>query len=320
MREVRIDKLTGDKAIYVSMRSKRPLDKIKEPDDESLNSDYSSWCPFCAGNEHMVEKETHRVQKDDKWTSRAVMNKFPAVNYESDDIFGRHEVIIETYRHNGNFFDMSEQEFRDMFSVYRNRYNELINEDGINYAVIYKNFQRASGASLNHPHSQIVSLNMVPPEVEKEVNLIIDYYEKNKRNLHQEIINQEIENKSRIIYDGDHFIAFIPDATRYNEELRIFAKYKILIDDFKGDILEELVFVFKNLFKRVYKKDGYLPFNITLHTPPKGMEEKFRLHFHIIPRRFNFGGFELSSNLFVCSSDPEQTVDKLRFNKNRKDD
>lgn len=317
MKEMRRDQITGDLIIYSSYRNKRPHDTVKinkkEEDEGKINSDK---CPFCRGNEHLNDIPTYLIEEDGEWIAKSVKNKFPIIDLETEHIFGEHEVVVETYRHNGSYYNMSLQEFSNVFDMYIDRYKGLSSRSGIEYINIFKNSLRDAGASLMHPHSQIVSFNLIPAEIIKELKVARSYMEHHHENLYDHIVESEISHAKRLVYNGEKFLVFIPQATRYNGEIRIICKEEKKIDQWSQDEIGEISYIYKKLFKKWEEyNDGEIAFNVIIHTYPLSgdYDDVFRTHFHIIPRKFNFGGFELSTNLFVCGTDPEELAASLKF-------
>ena len=317
MKEMRRDQITGDLIIYSSYRNKRPHDTIKSNKNKSSEGpQYSDTCPFCRGNEHLNDMPTYLKEKDGQWLAKSVKNKFPIVDMETDNIYGEHEVIVETYRHEGSYYNMSIDEFKHIFDIFINRYKDLSARPGIEYVNIFKNHLRDAGASLMHPHSQIVSFNLIPAEIVKEIKIARSHMDHYNSNLYDYIIESELAHQKRVVYDGKSFLVFIPHATRYNGEIRIICKNDKMIDQWVLDEIEEISYIYKRLFE---KWEDYnveqIAFNVVIHTYPLNgdYDDLFRTHFHIIPRKFNFGGFELSTDLFVCGTDPEDLAEFLRF-------
>lgn len=310
-----IDSMNNDKIIVAKDRSKRPMDKNKDSEEVEIYSEYEKKCPFCRGNEEFIEDEKYKVCDKNGWIVKSVNNKFPIINDEKEDIYGIHEVMIDTYRHNGNFYNMTKEEFTHMFEMYKNRYKYFIKDKGIEYVSIFKNFLRKSGASLDHPHTQIISLSIVPPEIDNEINIAKDYYKQNKSSLYEDIINKEIKEFERTIYNGKYFLALVPYATKYSGEIRVISKDKIRFENMENKYIDELSKIFEKLFKKLYKVRGYSPFNLYIHTHPTKIkcDEYYNFHMHIIPRKYSFGGFELSTGLYVSSINPSEFANKLRF-------
>lgn len=321
-KELRVDPTNNDIIIFARERASRPLDNVKKAasmEEDGIIKVYEENCPFCRGNEHQTDESTEEICVDGKWVAKSVKNKYPIVDMKSDEIYGVHEVIIENYRHNANFFNMSEEEFRIMFQLYVNRYKYLISQRGIEYVNLFKNFLRKSGASLMHPHAQITALSVIPPEIHKELLVAHDYYGWENTNLYEDIIKDEKEYKKRIVYSGTRFTAIIPSASKNPTEVRIIFNKDIKFENLNSQDIDELSCAFKGIFANYKKMFGIMPFNIWVHTHPNGIETKeyFNLHIHIFPRKFNYGGFELSTGMYVSSYPPEDIAKQMRVEENK---
>lgn len=314
MKEIRIDKINNDIVIFAKDRAKRPIDKVSYENEENITKEYNRECPFCRGNEHYTPNSIFEINSDDGWLVRSVDNKFPIVDNLQDDIYGNHEVMIDTHRHDGNFYNMNDDEFYNMLLMYKDRYSSLIKDEKIEYVTIFKNYLRKAGASLNHPHSQIVSLSIVPPDIENEYKIAKKYYIENRRYLYKDIIKKEIEEDERIVNNSENFLTLVPKSTKYTGEVRILFKRNIKFEDIDKKELKELAIILRKLFAKLFDVNGYLPFNIFLHTHPKNVEsELFNIHIHIIPRKYSYGGFELSTGLYVSSIEPRDIASKIKF-------
>lgn len=315
MREVRVDIFSNDMIILVKDRDKRPMDTKKCPDDEEIKNIYEQYCPFCRGNEFYATDTTFEIKDKSGWIAKSIYNKYPILDENSIDIYGVHEVMIDTYRHNGDFYNMNEKEYYNMFKMYQNRYKELIENDKVKYVSIFKNFLSKAGASLTHPHSQIVSMSIIPKDILNEINILENYYIDNNESLYKKTIHEEVSKKERLVYNGEKFIVLIPYASMYSGEIRIICKDSIKFEELEENNIKELSKIFNNLFKKIYDVCGYMPFNLCMHAHPKNMKNKdlLNLHFHIVPRKFNFGGFEIGNGVYVASKSPEDFAKELYF-------
>src|SRR5260221_2011520 len=143
------------------------------------------FCPFCYGNESKTPPETQAyrpnpnggpaVQRDTPaWTVRVVPNKFPALgiegslNRQADGMFdrmngiGAHEVIIETPDHNASLANLPPKRIEDVLWTFRDRILDLKKDRRFKYILIFKNHGEAAGASLEHSHSQLIPLPILP--------------------------------------------------------------------------------------------------------------------------------------------------------------
>lgn len=319
MKEIRRDMITGDLVIYSSYRNKRPLDKVKIVGDfDSKEDEHSETCPFCRGNTEDIKEIKETINDESgQWVAMSVANKFPILDLSIKEIFGEHEVLIESYRHNASYYNMTEEEFKNTFALLKSRYKDLSKREGIEYVSVFKNSKRNAGASLMHPHSQIVSSNLLPPEIKKEIEVSDKYKIENGTNLYEALLEKEEKDKERVIYSGEYFLAFVPYATRYNGEVRVIEKDDLDPSQWTDEHIEELSYIFKNMFRNMEEYQGDIPFNILLHskTVNKEIGKELRTHFHIVPRKYNFGGFELTTGLYVCGSDPKELAEYFRIKK-----
>ncbi|WAW15659.1 galactose-1-phosphate uridylyltransferase [Peptostreptococcus equinus] len=320
MKDIRRDTITGGLVIYSSSRKHRPHDKdkekkIKEEKEDSLfKGIYDKDCPFCMGNEGQ-NNEKDRIESKGEWHLRSVDNKFPIIDNTQKNLYGVHEVIIESPYHDANYYNMRKCDFKNIIYMYIKRYKDLSKEKGIKYVNIFKNSGSSAGASLDHTHSQIISFNIIPSEVQKELNVAIKHYDNTGENLYDSIIFSEVSYEHRLVYNGKYFLMYIPFASRYSGETRIIPKNDVRFEDWKEEQIEELSYIYDKFFEKWEESQGKIPFNVIVHTNPVNDEslEYYRTHIHIIPRKFNFGGFELSTDLYVCSIDPEDLAYELRF-------
>ena len=314
MKEIRIDDINNDIVIFAKDRSRRPMDKVIKGNEECIIKEYNKSCPFCRGNEYYTLESKFKIENEKGWIVRSIDNKFPIVDNLQDNIYGNHEVMIDTYRHNGSFYNMTEEEFYNMLLMYKDRYSNLIKNKKVQYVSIFKNYLREAGASLNHPHSQIVSLSIMPPDIEREIYISKQYYIKNNRYLYDDIINEEINTKKRVINNSKNFLTIIPKTTKYTGEIRILFKKNIKFEHIRNKDIRELSSIFKRLFSNLFEINGDIPFNIFIHSHPKDIElEYFNVHIHIISRMYRFGGFELSTGIYVSSIEPKDLADKIKF-------
>lgn len=314
MDNIKIDIFSGDVVIFAPERTSRPTDLKKNEYEKEIINEYEKECPFCRGNEQFTDKTTFEIKEDNDWVCKSVLNKYPIIKSDMIGIKGVHEVIIDTYRHNGSFYNMTKEEFKNMFLAYQNRYKKHILSEDILYVSLFKNFLKKSGASLSHPHSQIISMSLVPKIIKTEIDILKDYYCKNKISLYKFFIDKEINLDKRVVYNGKKFLVLVPDASIYNNEIRIICKDNSKFEKLSIFDLEELSYIFKKLFKNIYRECGYMPFNLGLHTHPKlNNDDLFHFHFHIIPRKYNLGGFEISNGMYVSSTKASDFAKSIKF-------
>ena len=190
MPELRKDPIIGRWVIIATERAKRPTD-LQVPVEEYKGG---TFCPFCEGNEDKTPPEILAYRKDGHepdtpgWSLRGVPNKFPALQIEGglnkrgEGMFdkmngiGAHEVIIETPQHIKIMSALSEKQIEDVLWAYRDRILDLKKDKRFRYILIFKNQGLAAGASLEHTHSQIIALPIIPKRVAEEIEGAKRYY------------------------------------------------------------------------------------------------------------------------------------------------
>ena len=328
MSQLRKDPITGRWIIVNITNPKRPEDFDLRPQPKKDGT-----CPFCMGNEKMTPPEVEAIRNPDTgrntggWSVRVVPNKFPALKIEGDldkrgigiyDMssgIGAHEVIIETPDHSKDLGDLTEDEIRNVIFKYRSRMLDLEKDIRFKYMLIFKNHGAQAGASLEHTHTQLVALPIVPKRVIEELKGAADYFNYRERCVFCDIIANERQEKVRVVSENSNFIAFCPFVPRFPYETWILPKthdqhFKSIDDNRVGDMAS----VLKDTLMRIKKALNDPPYNFIIHTSPvrDGINEEFHWHLEIIPKLAQVAGFEWGSGFYINPTSPECAADYLR--------
>ncbi len=282
MPELRKDPVVGRWVIIASERSKRLIELKSEPVVRQ-----SKGCPFCNGNESKTPPEILSYRSASTgpdtpgWSLRVVPNKFPALQIEGElnrqgvGMFdqmsgvGAHEVIIETPDHRENIQDMKERTVEDILWAYRDRILDLQKDDRFRYIMIFKNKGEAAGATLEHPHSQLIATPVIPKRVKEELAGGESYYKYKERCVYCDIIRQEIQDQKRVVVESGDIISFTPFASKFPFECWILPKkHHSNYEQIQKHEISDLARVLKNTISRMAKALGDPPFNYILHTAP----------------------------------------------------
>lgn len=330
MPELRKDPIIGRWVIISTERTLRPMDyKIEK---EKSKADLSK-CPFEAGNEKMTPSEIMsyrdpKTKKDEPgWWIRVVPNKFPALRIEGEldkrgiglyDIMngvGAHEIVIETPNHYEEIYNIPEKGIEEILWAWRDRMIDLRKDKRLKYILVFKNKGSQAGASLEHPHSQIIALPIVPVRVLEELKGSKQYFAYKDRCIFCDIIKQEVGDRKRIVEENGEFVSFVPFAPRFPFELWILPKEHV--SDYaqitkRG--LSSLAIVLKKTLQRLIKALDDPPFNLMIHTSP--LEELnlpyYHFHIEITPRLTKVAGFEWATGFYINPTKPEDTATYLR--------
>jgi UDPglucose--hexose-1-phosphate uridylyltransferase len=327
--ELRKDAVTGRWVIIATDRAKRPNDFIRE----KVQIRGSGFCPFCPGNESKTPPEILAYRPDGSarnapgWTLRVVPNKFPALgiegtlNRQGDGMYdkmngiGAHEVIIETPRHDLTLATLPPHQVEDVLWSYRDRIIDLKKDRRFKYILIFKNHGDAAGASLEHPHSQLIALPVIPKWVQEELGGAREHYDFKERCIFCDIIRQEQESKVRLISENDGFVAVAPFAARFPFEIWILPKtHQCAFEESQKREFELLAPMLKDLLSRLDRALDFPAYNYIVHTSPIGEEAQDYYHWHIeiIPKLTKMAGFEWGTGFYINPTPPEESAKFLR--------
>lgn len=290
-------------------------------------------CPFCYGNEYMTppEIQAFRNPKTEKntagWQVRVVPNKFPALQIEGNldrrglGIFdmsngiGAHEIIIETPYHEKDLSDLEPGEIGNVLKMYCLRSLDLQKDKRFKYLMIFKNYGSGAGATLDHNHSQLIALPMIPKNVIEELKGSGAYFEFRERCIFCDMIRQELDEKERIITQNDHFIAFCPFASRFPFEMWVMPKeHQLSFHDISDGSIASMAGILKEVLVRMKAVLNDPPYNFIIHTSPIDGEERQGYHWHmeIMPRLSRIAGFEWGTGFYAVSTPPEIAIKYLK--------
>jgi UDPglucose--hexose-1-phosphate uridylyltransferase len=328
MPELRKDPVTNRWVIISTERAKRPSDFAVEPEIS-----HGGFCPFCPGYEDKTPSEVlayrnnNFVPNTPGWKVRVVPNKFPALMVEGElrkvgygmfdriDGIGAHEVIIETPKHEATLSSLTQKEMEDVLWAYRDRIVDLSRDKRFKYILIFKNHGSLAGASLEHSHSQLIALPIVPKRVMEELSGSADYYRYKDRCVFCDMVSQESTEGIRAIYQNEDFLAVAPYASRFPFETWILPKHhdSSYVEAQKIHY-ERLAKVFSISLRKLDRALNKPPFNFILHTAPikNQCEDHYHWHFEIMPKLTKVAGFEWGSGFYINPTPPEEAAKFLR--------
>lgn len=316
MPELRKNTINSSYVIISSERGLRPNDYKNK----------NQRCPFCPGNEEDTPPEIFSAKDENgNWKIRVVSNKYPALVkmakvrkklnsiYEQISGSGIHEVVIETPEHNKKIEDLSCKDISEIFKVYAMRISALKKED-VKQVMVFKNYGMYAGASLKHPHSQIIALPVLSDRLQKEIENSQKYFNQKKRCPHCDIIEIEKKHKERIVCENENFIAFEPFASRFCFETWIMPKRHSINFEEDTEIFDSLALIFKDVMQKLSYSIKDLSYNIIIQSAPKNLKNKkiFHWRIEILPKLAMMAGFEWGSGFYINSISPEEAARILR--------
>ncbi|MCM8801641.1 MAG: galactose-1-phosphate uridylyltransferase [Candidatus Omnitrophica bacterium] len=331
MSELRRDPISGRWVIVDIDHPNKPEDFEHEP-----HAWKAGICPFCYGNESLTPPEISAIRdpctlpNTPGWQVRVVPNKFPALQiegeldkrglgiYDMSNGIGAHEVLIETPYHHKDLPDLLPQEVESIIWMICKRALDLINDKRFKYILVFKNYGPSAGASLEHSHTQIIALPMVPKNVMEEIKGAQNYFEYRERCIFCDIIRQELQEQERIVLENKHFLAFCPYVSRFPFEVWIVPKkHNIYFCHMPQEEIPSLASILKDILtkiRNIFKSPAY---NFLIHTSPVDGDgtEGYHWHIELMPKLTRVAGFEWGTGFYIVSTPPELAAQYLRQQK-----
>ena len=328
MPELRKDPITGRWVIIATDRAKRPSDFIRQPVPPAK----PSICPFDCGNERKTPPEVLSYRNsggrdEPGWRVRVVPNKFPVLGIEGElnragdgmydkmNGIGAHEIIIETPDHAATLSDMTERQIEEVLWAYKDRINDLKKDRRFRYIILFRNHGEAAGASLDHPHSQLIALPVIPKRVKEEIDGAQLYYQLKERCIYCDIVRQEAASAARQVMETDRFTVLNPYAPRFPFETWVLPKrHESHFEDADAATLQNLAWVLRTTMRKIDKVLERPAYNFIVHSAPcqDPPAQHFHWHIEIIPKLSKVAGFEWGTGFYINPTPPEESAKFLR--------
>jgi len=326
MPEIRKDPVFGRWVIIASERGLRPNEFRPGAGGEK-----GYLCPFCAGNEDLTPPVIYSLPgPGGGWRLRVVRNKYPALVSEGStdnrregiynrmDGMGFHEVVIETPEHGRLLEEMPAEAVADVLKTFMLRVREIKKDPRIKYVMIFKNHGRNAGASLLHPHSQIIAMPMAPLRVVQEIDGAADYFRERGTCVFCDIVTEETAFKKRVVAENSSFLAVTPYASCFSFETWIlpkkhFSHFENIPEEEAGALAE----VLKTALGKLSVSLPELSYNLIVHTMPVQEPEVENYHWHIeiMPKLTHLAGFEWGTGFYINTVSPEEAAEILNSGK-----
>ena len=311
-------------------------DRQKRPNDFRLEKSASAGrerCPFCPGHEAMTPPEILAYRQNGGaantrgWDLRVVPNKYPAlqvegtIDREGEGMFdrmngiGAHEVIIETPDHERSLALMSEPEIERVLWAFRERMLDLKQDHRLRYILVFKNQGAAAGATLEHPHSQLIALPIVPDFVREELEGARLHYRAKERCVFCDVVQQEMRDGRRVIQENADIVALAPFAPRFAFETWLLPKrHGARYETAARHEYESLARLLKAVLQRLDRALESPPFNLIVHTSPfsEDVDNLYHWHLEIMPKLTRVAGFEWGTGFYINPTPPEEAARVLR--------
>lgn len=326
MPQFRQDITTRDWVIIATERAKRP-DQFKKEKKAEYVPAHNPDCPFCTGNENKTPPDVFTIKDGDKWKVRVFPNKFAAVVPDGETVrekkgifrcmrgVGVAEVIVESPCHNVTIGQITDADAENILLAYQERTLVLARDPRLELITLFRNYGTAAGASLQHPHSQLIATPVVPVSVRTKLDVAQSYHDDAGSCVFCDMLREELEEKERIVKETEHFVVFEPFASRSPFETWIIPKrHQAGFSAIKPEEIKDLAAALNNTLEKILHLLSNPDYNYILHSAPvdQTYADFYHWHIQILPRLTTAAGFELGSGMYINVALPEEAARYLR--------
>ncbi len=309
--ELRMDLVSNDWVIIATGRARRPETFTKEKRIKDVVS--SKDCPFC--QKEILGKFVFSIPNDFPALSKGDgLNERKQGPNRIIDGLGYQEVII-TADHKKQLAQFSKEEIKMVVDMYQERYLDLVKRKFIKYVSIFHNYGREAGASVAHSHSQLVAIPVIDPDLRGSLNGAESFYRSQGKCVYCTMINWDIKDDQRVIYENKKFVVLCPFASQVSFEVRVYPKehqpYFEKINDEDKKLFADALQKALSKIRKGLKDPAY---NFYFHTAPRDGEsyEHYHWHLNILPKTSIWAGFELGVGIEISTIEPEKAAAFLR--------
>jgi UDPglucose--hexose-1-phosphate uridylyltransferase len=328
MTELRQNMATKEWVVIASERTKRPDDYIsaQKPVIDSSQPEYDPECPFCPGNEER-DLEIASFPENGPWQTRVVRNKYPALSVDCplERTFngvhrlitgvGYHEVVVEHPLHNTTLALMDPVDITILLETFYDRGWSIRGDSRIEQIIYFKNHGERAGASLKHPHSQIIGLPVVPTDIRHRIEEARRYFDDNGVCVFCTMMKDELDKGERLVAQSKHFAAFVLYASPSPFHIWILPRqHSVSFLYSQSEQMADLAHILHEVMRRLFISLDDPAYNLIIRSAPVKEISNDYLHWYvtIVPRVSRTAGFELGSGMYINPSLPEECAEFLR--------
>ena len=321
MSQLRLNPLNGRWVTVVAERAQRPSDFA--PRTAQVEADPGRPCPFCPGQEEATPPALESYGRDGRWVVRVVPNLYPA--FFGDDSMavrnlgpvhvqaaasGIHEVLVFSPVHNETWADLDDRDAALVMAALRDRLTDHARMPHVRYTQAIVNQGREAGASLSHPHGQLLGVPFVPGEILDEERAFARF---DGGCILCTTAEAELADGSRVVYADEQAVVVCPfwSGTPY-ELLVIPLAHDAHLQDSESDTLTAVGLALRNALAGLREAVGDVAYNLVFHTAPHRHDGPFHWHAHVWPKLVTTAGFEMGTGVLINIMPPEQAAQELR--------
>lgn len=321
MSQLRLNPLTGRWVTVAVERAARPADFA--PRSLPVEAEPERPCPFCPGHEEETPPALETYGPGGSWSVRVVPNRFPAFSgsdaltvHRIGPVFveapanGIHEVLILSPEHKSGWAELSDKQAGLVMAALRDRLEDHARSSAVEYTQAIVNHGREAGASLEHPHGQLLGIPFVPDEIAEELRRF-DAFDDGPCLLCT-VIDEERRAGHRVVIDDERVLVVCPFWSGSPYEMLIVPKAHD--SHLTRAAPRDLVAVghgLRDALDRFQRLVGDVAYNVVFHTAPHHHDGTYHWHVHLVPRLTSVAGFEQGTGVRINIVSPEQATRQL---------
>lgn len=326
--QLRQNPVSKDWITIAAVRSKRPEQLIINKPKRIIAP--KNQCPF-----ENPQKTGHKppqlikfLPNKKEWFLQIFENKYPAFQpkdvstseqiigpYRVINGYGYHELLV-LRNHFRPLADYSSGELLIVLKALQERYCEIAQDKKIKYISIFHNWGPTAGASIYHPHLQIIAIPVLPLHIQHSLAGSHQYWSKKHKCAYCEMNKFEMKNKKRVIFQNKNAISYSPFVSLEPFALRIVPfKHLPYFEETPQRILSDVADALKSSLSKLKKKLNDPDYNLFIHTAPTVEKRKYycyHWYIDIIPKINISAGFELSTGIEITTIDPDEGTKYLK--------
>ena len=319
--QLRLNQLTGRWVTIVAERAERPTDFA--PRITQVESDPGRPCPFCPGNEEASLPALETLDAGGSWRMRVIPNLYPA--FDGDEPFavhhlgpvfveaeasGTHEVFVLTPHHDVAAHQVSDEDAADMMLLLKRRLADHANTPNVRYTQAIINHGREAGASLAHPHGQLLGLPFVPGEILEEQRAFSRF---EGGCILCATLEAELVDGKRVLFSNDDVVCIAPYWSGSPYELLIIPRsHDLHLIDSSDETLRGMGIAIRDALDCLRDVHGDIAYNLVFHTAPHHYNGQYHWHIHLFPKLVTTAGFERGTGVLINIVPPEAAAEELR--------
>jgi UDPglucose--hexose-1-phosphate uridylyltransferase len=324
MTELRFNPMTSRWVTIAAERASRPSDFV--PRRLPIEAEPNRPCPFCPGNEEATPPALETYGPQGRWLVRVLPNLYPAFAgsgplqitdhdplHRSAPATGIHEVLVLSPHHRVSIADVSEAQAGLVMAAVRDRMEDHAAVAGVDYTQVIINHGREAGASIEHPHGQLLGVPFVPRELSEELAGFEAYAAATDGELLlTAAVESELRAGQRVVVEDERVVALCPYWSASPYELLVVPRRPTAHLAWAAPAdLAAVGRALREVAGRLRALLGDVAYNVVFHTAPHHADPCFCWHVHVLPQTATAAGFEQGSGVRINVVPPERAALEL---------